>query len=785
MILRSLTSSTAVGPRRPSSPRSIGPLWTKRPSPSVRTRPVTRTGAPWLGSTLPPTSTVTVAPTPARAHAWTASASQTQATVAGRPAVGGGGGRVAGEDRDRHDPRVALHLGRAVVEPPHRAPRGQLAGDGRKEGRLPPRDRRAAPLGDDVAQPLGRLAAARVHVHVGVGLVAVEERGVAHHFGGDIRVEVERGDHGHRRPHRRPDGAQEVALAVLEPLGHHRAVQVEQHAVEAPGAAEVVEEPARGRLVEVGRHATRGRGGGREGGHEGDAARPRGLDHAAEAGARPAVRLEELAPVAEVARFELAPVGRDRAEGVRLVRKHRDEEPHGASLRAGVTIRVQVAAVNGHERRSYVPQPPRGRHRPAARTRHLGADLPRCQRDAVGRDARAALGVAGALASERAVGRVSRGRMDPDPGRRRAPREGRRLLADAAPRSPRRPDARPALCRPRHLRPAARGVSPAGSRARRNFSGWRLIRVLELTTTTAPGGGPRQVYDLARRLPRSEFEVTVAGPRDGPFFERFRALGLTAVEVPTGGPGPGALLATVRLIRKLGIEVVHTHGKGAGLHGRLAARWTGVAAVHTFHGIHYESYRRPLQPLYLGLERRLARWTHTVIHVSPTQAAEARRLRLAGSDPSVTVINGVDLDEQDRRVAASPLSRAGLGLGADWAVLGTVARFDHVKRLEALTDALQFLNRRNVAALLVGGGPPRAARRRARARQGDRRAARRSGAARPHGTGRARAGRAGVRAPADGREDGGDLPGRGGGLGPLIRLSRTVKHVTHVPSRPS
>src|SRR5438552_823056 len=112
---------------------------------------------------------------------------------------------------------------------------------------------------------------------------------------------------------------------------------------------------------------------------------------------------------------------------------------------------------------------------------------------------------------------------------------------------------------------------------------------------------------------RIDFEVTVAGPRDGPFFERFRALGLTAVEVPTGGPGPGALLATVRLIRKLGIEVVHTHGKGAGLHGRLAARWTGVAAVHTFHGIHYESYRRPLQPLYLGLERRLARWTHTVI----------------------------------------------------------------------------------------------------------------------------------------------------------------------------
>src|SRR6266567_1654238 len=49
---------------------------------------------------------------------------------------------------------------------------------------------------------------------------------------------------------------------------------------------------------------------------------------------------------------------------------------------------------------------------------------------------------------------------------------------------------------------------------------------------------PRQAYDLARCLPRSEFEVAVAGPRDGPFFDRFRALGLTVAEVPTGRLGP-------------------------------------------------------------------------------------------------------------------------------------------------------------------------------------------------------------------------------------------------------
>src|SRR2546421_9098140 len=51
--------------------------------------------------------------------------------------------------------------------------------------------------------------------------------------------------------------------------------------------------------------------------------------------------------------------------------------------------------------------------------------------------------------------------MDPRPGRRRASREGRRFLADAAERAARRPRARRALRRARHLRAAARGV-PAG-----------------------------------------------------------------------------------------------------------------------------------------------------------------------------------------------------------------------------------------------------------------------------------------------------------------------------------
>ena len=189
------------------------------------------------------------------------------------------------------------------------------------------------------------------------------------------------------------------------------------------------------------------------------------------------------------------------------------------------------------------------------------------------------------------------------------------------------------------------------------------IRVLELLVTTGIGGGPKQVYDLVRSLPRGEFEVVVAAPRDGIFFERFQELGVRVEELSLRRLGPGHLLSTIRLIRALGIHVVHTHGKGPGLYGRLAAWWTGVQAVHTFHGIHYRGYSPLGQVLYLALERALSRLTRTVINVSASQEAEG--LRLFQPSQSAVVVNGIDLEALDRLLAGAPIRRESLGLTAD------------------------------------------------------------------------------------------------------------------------
>ena len=221
------------------------------------------------------------------------------------------------------------------------------------------------------------------------------------------------------------------------------------------------------------------------------------------------------------------------------------------------------------------------------------------------------------------------------------------------------------------------------------------LTVLELLVSTELGGGPRHVYDLVGALPREHFRVVVAAPPDGPFFERFRQIGCAVESVPLGRLRPGTLGHVVRLVRAHRVDVIHSHGKGAGLYARLAGWWTAVPVVHTFHGIHYRKYLFGLGHAYIWLERCLSALSYAVIHVSASQARQAGALRLAARERTRVVVNGIDASEVRALAAREPLSRSALGLAADVPVLGSVARFDPVKGLDVLIDGLDLLSDRD------------------------------------------------------------------------------------------
>jgi glycosyltransferase involved in cell wall biosynthesis len=231
------------------------------------------------------------------------------------------------------------------------------------------------------------------------------------------------------------------------------------------------------------------------------------------------------------------------------------------------------------------------------------------------------------------------------------------------------------------------------------------IRVLELLVSTDLGGGPAHVLDLVSGLAGSGFRLTVAGPAGGALVPAFTAAGADFAPVGADRLSPRALLRTIRLARAGRVQVIHSHGKGAGLYGRIAARVTGAAAIHTFHGIHLAGY----SSLYPRLERALARWSYAIVHVSPSQAEEARALGLAPPGRSRVIVNGVDAERVRAIAARAPIARAQLGLRPGGLVLATVARFDPVKGLDVLLRALPRIVARVPEAqlLLVGDGAER------------------------------------------------------------------------------
>ena len=234
-----------------------------------------------------------------------------------------------------------------------------------------------------------------------------------------------------------------------------------------------------------------------------------------------------------------------------------------------------------------------------------------------------------------------------------------------------------------------------------------VIRVLQLLTSTVPGGGPRQVFHLIRHLPAEEFSTSVGGPWNERFASDLRTVRveLAAVAVDSLRAFPLTLQRVRQLVHDTRADVVHTHGKGAGLYGRLAANQAGVPSVHTFHGLHYEHYSRAGRYLYLALERWLARLTHTVINVSASQDQEALELGVAQQGHSAVIVNGIDVDELAKRRSAD---RAELGLKPDAEpVIGCVARFDPVKQHEILVKAVAMVAERhpNAVLLLAGDGP--------------------------------------------------------------------------------
>jgi glycosyltransferase involved in cell wall biosynthesis len=145
-------------------------------------------------------------------------------------------------------------------------------------------------------------------------------------------------------------------------------------------------------------------------------------------------------------------------------------------------------------------------------------------------------------------------------------------------------------------------------------------KILIITARADFGGGPEHIFRLVQKL-KDEIEYYIACPDDYPYKKRYSELvtGSRIIIIPHRKFALKELYRLRTFIKEKGIELIHSHGKGAGIYSRLLSFITSIPTVHTFHGIHIGSYNSAQKIIYLLLEKFLSIFTKRFISVSKSE----------------------------------------------------------------------------------------------------------------------------------------------------------------------
>lgn len=222
----------------------------------------------------------------------------------------------------------------------------------------------------------------------------------------------------------------------------------------------------------------------------------------------------------------------------------------------------------------------------------------------------------------------------------------------------------------------------------------KSLRVLEISLRADRSGGPRHLLSLLRRFP-SHIETHICAPVNEDLSEELARHSAGFIPCPRRS---FSLLVFIRLffeLRKRKIDVIHSHGRGAGIYSRLLGLISRTRVVHTFHAVHVaDGLLGQLKDL---MDRTLRSAADAYILVSKDELAAASQRRwLTAASLHEVIPNGVDIPPQSlRRSPSEPV------------VIGQIARKDSVKGWDILNRLLTSLQKTTDFRLVVAGLHPR------------------------------------------------------------------------------
>ncbi len=236
------------------------------------------------------------------------------------------------------------------------------------------------------------------------------------------------------------------------------------------------------------------------------------------------------------------------------------------------------------------------------------------------------------------------------------------------------------------------------------------IRISHLITSLDTGGAERSLVNLVTAMNRDEFEnEVIALLKPGPMAKTLAQAGIpvTSIEIGRHRPNPAALLSLIRHLRAKKPAILQTWLYHADFFGSVAALFT--KPDHLVWNVRSSEIDRPgirRSTRYLArLLAALSRWPDAIIVNSQDGQRYHEQI---GYRPKqwVNVANGVDLERFRPQRDEQATLRTRLGIPADAAVIGLVARYHPMKDIDTfLSAASRFQHdHENVKFVLCGDG---------------------------------------------------------------------------------
>ncbi|MGI8907039.1 MAG: glycosyltransferase [Candidatus Sumerlaeaceae bacterium] len=231
-------------------------------------------------------------------------------------------------------------------------------------------------------------------------------------------------------------------------------------------------------------------------------------------------------------------------------------------------------------------------------------------------------------------------------------------------------------------------------------------RVLRMITWLPMGGIERKIAAVLPRLDPELFEVHMCCIRErGPLADVLEAAGIPVHVVPFRSRlDPIALLRLRHLVKRLGIQLIHSHMYRSNVPATAMKVFDrNIRVIGHYHNVN--TWETPRQ---LALDRFLAQRRNMNVAVSEAVRKDVQQRLGLRAELTTTLYNCVDLDEFHPLVETERLEvRQDLGLNMEHRVVLCVARLVPQKNQQLVLHCAPEILRSVPAAkfLFAGGGP--------------------------------------------------------------------------------